>query len=211
MKNALAAIVISVAVAGCSTGPMKAPASYPQLNIKADEANTLLFTKPDLKLGQYSKVYIAPVKVQISNDQGVKDVSDAETATLAAYTERRLKEELGKHATLVNGLAPDVLSVRFMITDLEPTSKAQLVMMVPPFALVNMLSPKGAFLGSITLAGELHEGLESDASVAFVATRSRPGADASVAFSRWAVAERIIDNAAERLASDLAKARETGH
>lgn len=83
-------------------------------------------------------------------------------------------------------------------------------MMVPPFAMINMLSPKGLFLGSITLAGELYEGSAKEPSVAFVATRSRPGVDASVAFSRWAVAEKIIDNAAERLASDLESERAAG-
>ena len=211
MKTTLTALALVLVLAGCSTGNLKAPDSYPQLTVKADEANTLLFAKPNLKLGQYTQACIAPVRVQVSNDQGTKDVTDAEAQKLAAYTQRRLKEEMGKRVTLVNEPGPGVLTVRFLITDLEPTSKAQLVMMVPPFAMVNMLSPKGAFLGSITLAGELYEGLAQEASVAFVGTRSRPGVDATVAFSRWAVAEKIIDNAAERLADDLAKAREAGN
>lgn len=45
---------------------------------------------------------------------------------------------------------------------------------------------------------------------AFVGTRSRPGADATVAFERWAVAEKIIDNAADRLAGDLDSERAAG-
>lgn len=205
------AFSLSLALAGCSTSSLKAPENYPQLTVKADEANTLFFAKQNLKLGQYTKAYIAPVRVQITNDQGTRDVTDAEAQKLAAYTQRRLREEMGKRLTLVGEPGTGVLSVSFLITDLEPTSKAQLVMMVPPFAMLNMLSPKGAFLGSITLAGELYEGLASEASVAFVGTRSRPGVDATVAFSRWAVAEKIIDNAAERLAEDLAKARESGN
>lgn len=211
MKTTLTALALGIALAGCSTGNLKAPDSYPQLTVKADEANTLLFAKPNLKLGQYTKAYIAPVRVQISNDQGTKDVTDADAQKLAAHTQRRLKEEMGKRLTLVGEPGPGVLTVRFLITDLEPTSKAQLVMMVPPFAMVNMLSPKGVFLGSITLAGELYEGLGEEPSVAFVGTRSRPGVDATVALGRWAVAEKIIDNAAERLAEDLAKSREAGN
>lgn len=210
MKATFSVIALSVALAGCSSSALKAPADYPQLNVKADEANTLVFSKQNLNLGKYTKAYVAPVLVQISNEQGTKDVSDEESNKLARYADLRLKENLGKHLTLVNEPGADVLSVRFRILDLQPTSKAQLAMMVPPFAMINMLSPKGLFLGSITLAGELYEGAAKEPSVAFVATRSRPGVDATVAFGRWAVAEKIIDNASERLAGDLASERAAG-
>lgn len=197
------AVAISFVLAGCTSAPIKGPADYPQLNVKADESNTLIFTKPGLDLGSFKKAYVAPVQIQVSNAQGVSNVSDADAQKLAAYTEKSLKEQLGKQMVLVSAPGADVLSVRFRILELEPTSKAQIAMMLPPFSLINMLSPKGAFHGSITLAGELIEGNAKDASVAFVATRSRPGIDASVAFSTWAVAEKVIDNAAERLAKDL--------
>ena len=78
-----------------------------------------------------------------------------------------------------------------------------MVMMVPPFALINMVSPKGLFIGSVTVGGELYEGLAREPSVAFVATRSRPGIDAASAFGRWSAAEKVLENAAERLATDL--------
>lgn len=211
MKTTMTVLALGLALTGCSAGKPKSPDGYPQLMVKADESNTLLFAKPNLRLGQYTKAYIAPVRVQISNDQGTKDITDVEAQTLALYTQRRLKEEMGMKLTLVGEPGPGVLTVRFLITDLEPTSKAQLVMMMPPFAMLNMVSPKGAFFGSITLAGELYEGLDKEPSVAFVGTRSRPGIDATVAFQRWAVAEKIIDNAAARLADDLAKAYEVGN
>lgn len=207
-KTKLSAIILGIALGGCSSSNLKAPPNFPQLTIKADEANTLLFTKPNLALNKYNKIYIAPVTVQISDAQGKHSVTDAEAKRLANHAESRLKEEIGKQKILVDEPDQDVLSIRFIIIDLEPTSKAQLVMMVPPFATINMLLPKGAFLGSITLAGQLHEGLAMEPSVAFVATRSRPGIDATVAFSPWAVAEKIIDKAAERLAADLTRVSE---
>lgn len=203
MKAILLVVATGVILSGCTSTSIRIPDDYPRLILKADEANTLVFTKNNLQLGKYTKVYVAPVLIQIGNAQGTKDVSDAEANKLARFAELRLKEHLGKRMTLVNSPAADVLSVRFRILDLEPTSKAQIAMLVPPFAMVNMLSPKGAFLGSITLAGELYEGNAREPSVAFVGSRSRPGVDASVAFQRWAVAEKIIDNAAERLANDL--------
>ena len=207
-RIASVALTAPVLAAACATTqPPRAPADYPRLTIKADEPNTLFFPKPGLQLGRYTKVHIAPVVVQISDDQGVKDVTSAEAAQLARYTEQQLKDNLSRGMTLVAQPGAGVLSVRFRITDLKPTSKAQLVMMVPPFAVINMLSPKGAFLGSITLAGELYEGTAKEPSVAFIGTRSRPGADATVAFERWAVAEKIIDTAAERLARDLENER----
>jgi hypothetical protein len=211
MKKILLALAAGAALAGCSTTSQKAPENYPQLTVKADEANTFVFAKQNLKLGQYAKAYIAPVLVQVGNDQGVKDVTDDEAYKLAAYTQQRLKEAMAKHFLIVGSPGNGVLTVRFQIMDMQPTSKAQMAMMLPPFAMINMVSPKGVFMGSITLAGELYEGLAKEASVAFVATRSRPGIDASVAFSRWAVAEKVVDNAAVRLAEDLANERSAGN
>ena len=203
IKAILSAVTLGVILIGCSSAPPRVPDDFPRLILKADEANTLVFSRQNLQLGKYKKVYVAPVLVQIANEQNTRDISDEEANKLARYAEWRLKESLAKRMTLVNRPAADVLSVRFRILDIEPTSKAQIAMFVPPFAMINMLSPKGAFLGSITLAGELYEGDAREPSVAFVGTRSRPGIDATVAFQRWAVAEIIIDNAAERLASDL--------
>lgn len=207
MKSSLKLFALALLVAGCATSTLQAPADYPQLSVKADEPNTLFFAKPKLQLGHYRKVHVAPVLVQITDDRGTREVSDAEARQVAAYAEQRLKKVLGATMMLVDQPGPGVLSVRFRITGLEPTSKAQIAMMVPPFAMINMLSPKGTFLGSITLAGALHEGDDSQPSVAFVATRSRPGIDASVAFTRWGVVEKVIDHAAERLADELARQR----
>lgn len=203
MKCILFSVVAVTILTGCSNATIRVPDDYPQLVLDANESNTLVFARQNLQLGKYKKAYVAPVLVQIGNEQGTRNVSDAEASKLARYAELRLKENLGKRMTLVNSPATDVLSVRFRILDLEPTSKAQIAMLVPPFAMINMLTPKGAFMGSITLAGELYEGHADEPSVAFVGTRSRPGVDATVAFQRWAVAEKIIDNAAERLAADL--------
>ena len=83
-------------------------------------------------------------------------------------------------------------------------------MMVPPFSMVNMVSPKGAFTGSVTLAGEFLEGDSKEASAAFVAYGSRPGIDATVAFRRWDAAKKVIDKVTERLVSDLEAQRSAG-
>lgn len=211
MRKIVIALALGATLAGCASTSLKTPNNYPQLSVKADEMDTLVFTKPNIKLGQYTKAYVAPVLIKVDNGQGTNDVTDEEALRLANYTQQRLKEKLSQRLTLVGKPGADVLAVRFQITDMKPTSKAQVVMMVPPFAMINMLSPKGVFLGSITLAGELYEGLAPEPSVAFVASRSRPGIDASVAFSRWAVAEKIIDNATERLANDLTKEQAAGN
>lgn len=206
MKAVTTALIAALAVttsACTSTAQLRAPADYPKLNLKADESNTLLFTKPDLNLSRFSKVYVAPVGVEIRSESSSSDVSDEEAKKIAVYAETVMKEKLAQKMALMTEPGPDVLSVRLRIIGLSPTSSAQIVMMVPPFALINLLSPKGAFIGTITVGGELYEGLAAEPSVAFVATRSRPGADATSAFGRWSAAEKVLDNAAERLANDL--------
>ena len=191
-------------LSACSTTPApRAPDDYPRLSVKADEPNTLRFAKPGIDLSSYAKVFVAPVGVHLGEDGARQDVGDAEARAVAAFAERVLKEKLSRTRQLVAAPAPDVLSVRFRIIGLEPTSSVQMVMMVPPFALINMVSPKGLFIGSVTVGGELYEGLAREPSVAFVATRSRPGIDAASAFGRWSAAEKVLENAAERLATDL--------
>jgi hypothetical protein len=66
-----------------------------------------------------------------------------------------------------------------------------------------MVSLKGLFIGLVSVGGELYDGRASAPSVAVVAARSRPGIDAASAFGRWSAAEKVLGNAAERLATDL--------
>ena len=200
--------VLALAVAGCTvTTPSQAPDGYPVLSVSADEPNTLLFTHPDMNLGAFDRIHVAPVVVVIRSDDKTTTVTTDEARRIGMHAETALRAQLGKHFEVVDKPAVDALGVYFRITDLEPTNAAQVAMMMPPFAMVNMSSPKGAFLGSITISGEIYEGLAEQPSVAFLATRSRPDIDASAAFGRWTVAEKVLDRAAERLAADLDEER----
>ncbi|APC19675.1 hypothetical protein BLL42_28355 (plasmid) [Pseudomonas frederiksbergensis] len=194
-------------LSGCAPTKIAIPDDYPQLKASADERDTLIYVKENANLGNYNKFYVAPIVIESDGVGSSNSITKEEAIEIAHYAENRLQLSLGEKLTLAPRPAPGVLSIHFRIIALTPTSKAQIVMMVPPFALVNLLSSKGLFLGSITLAGEVFEGMALEPSVAFVGTRSRPGADATVAFSRLAVAEKIIDQAAVRLAVDLEKAR----
>jgi len=167
----------------------------------------LVFTKPQLHLEKYDKVYIAPVAIEIRKDDTTTEVTDQEALKIARYTETVLKDKLSTLLKLSDKPGPDVLSMHFRITDLQPTSKAQMAMFVPPFSMINLLSSKGLFLGSITFAGLFYEGTAKEPSVAFVATRSRPGADATVAFGKWTVAETVAENLAEKIVKDLSDLR----
>lgn len=192
----------------CSnTAELRAPADYPRLSVKSDEENTLVFTAPDAQFGKFRKVHVGPVRIQTGKGDAMTDVAPEEAQAIATYAGKAFRQALAKDFQVVNQPGADVLSLRFRIIDLEPTKAAQAVMLVPPFALINLASSKGAFTGSITLAGEFYEGNAQRPSAAFVAFRSRPGVDAVAAFGRWTAVEKVIDKGAERLASDLANAR----
>ena len=211
MKNLPCLIfgLIGVLLLGaCSnTSELRAPADYPRMSVKADEENTLVFTAPDAQFGKYRKVHVAPVRIQTGKGDTMKDIAPEEARAIAAYAEKTFRQALAKDFQVVDHPAADVLTLRFRIIDLEPTNAAQAVMLVPPFALINLASSKGAFTGSITLAGEFFEGNTRQPSAAFVAFRSRPGVDAVSAFGRWTAVEKVIDKGAERLANDLLNAR----
>ena len=190
-----------VTLAACSP-KLTTPEGFPALYVSPDNGNVLIFAKPDLDFSHYRKVLIEPTRVKLPQE-GTAAATEDETAQLAAYVDERLRQSLAKLFEIVDTPADDVLRIRFSIVGAEPTNKAQMVMMVPPFAMVNMVSPKGAFTGSVTLAGEFFDGSSQEASAAFVAYGSRPGIDATVAFRRWDAAKKVIDNVTEQLASDL--------
>jgi hypothetical protein len=199
-----------LAIAGCSSPRLIAPEGFPRMTVDPNDESTLVFAKPGLDLGGYRRVFIEPVRMLSTVASDTSEVKSAEALEIAQFAGKQFADTLGKQFEIVAKPGAGVLRLRFTITDLQPTSAAQVVMMVPPFAMVNMVSPKGAFLGSITLAGEFFEETATDPSVAFVAYRSRPGIDATVAFGRWTVAKKVISNAAERLANDLVALRSKG-
>ncbi|MCU0974950.1 MAG: DUF3313 domain-containing protein [Steroidobacteraceae bacterium] len=192
-----------LALAGCGNPKLVAPDDYPQLYVSPDDSNVLLFTKPGLDLSGYRKVLLEPTEIRIQDETGVHAAQDAGASEVAAYADTRLRAELSRSFELVDTPAADVLRIRFRVLDAKPTSKGQVAMMLPPFSMVNMVSPKGIFTGSVTIAGEFREGLADDMSVAFVAYGTRPGIDATVAFRPWDAAKKVVDRIAVRLARDL--------
>lgn len=192
--------VLLLALVGCAP-KLATPEGYPTLYVSPDNDNVLVFAKPGLDLSSYRRVMLEPTEGHLPDAEGI-DI-EAVQKELANYVDAKLNEKLSRSFEIVANPAPDVLRIRFRIVGAEATSKAQLVMMVPPFSMVNMVSPKGAFTGSVTLAGEFLEGDSKEASAAFVAYGSRPGIDATVAFRRWDAAKKVIDKVTERLASDL--------
>jgi hypothetical protein len=156
-----------------------------------------------LDLSGYRKVLLEPTEIKVQDESGLHSAQDAGASEVAAYADRRLREELSRSFELVDAPDRDVLRIRFRILDAQPTSKGQVAMMLPPFSMINMVSPKGIFTGSVTIAGEFREGFSEDMSVAFVAYGTRPGMDASVAFRPWDAAKKVTDRIAVRLARDL--------
>jgi hypothetical protein len=191
-----------VGLSACSP-KLQTPEGYPTLYVSPDNSNVLVFAKPHLDLSAYRSIHIDPITVKLPADAA----GDADQ--VASYLDAQLRANLSKSFTLVDQPGPDVLRLRFSVVGAEPTSKAQMVMMVPPFSMVNMVSPKGAFIGSVTIGGEVFEGTAKEASAAFLVYGSRPGIDATVQFRRWDAAKKVIDKFAERLAEDLELLRKT--
>lgn len=125
---------LALSLTACSgTPPLRGPADYPTLSIKADEPNTRVFVKPGIDLRRYRKVFVAPVAVQTGEEGARTDVGDDEAKAVARHAGQALKDRLSRSRQRV----------------------------------------------------------------------AAPGIDAAAAFGRWSAAEKILDNAAERLAADL--------
>lgn len=122
---------------------------------------------------------------------------------MASCSRQQFAREPGKQLTVASSSAYDVFRLSLSTTDLQPASAADAVIVVPPFAIINVLIPRSTFIGSTTMAGEPFEGNATVSSTAFVVRRSRSGIDATVASGRWTAARQIIANTAEKLAGAL--------
>jgi hypothetical protein len=204
---ALALTGMLLGLAGCAP-ELATPDGHPARYVLPENDNVLVFAEPGPDFSPYRRVMLEPTEVHLPNAEGI-DI-EAVQRELAKFVDIKLNEHLSKSFEIVGKPGPDFLRIRFRIVGAEATSKAQLVMMVPPFSMVNMVSPRGAFTGSVTLAGEFFEGESKEASAAFVAYGSRPGIDATVAFRRWDAAKKVIDKMAEFLAQDFEALRSAG-
>ncbi|WP_284947728.1 DUF3313 domain-containing protein [Acidisoma cladoniae] len=119
--NALIALALCVAVAGCGTAK---PVDYTGLASSAqlapntqDDAGRVpyRFSTP-VDWRHYDSVVIDPVVIYRGSESQFGTMSDASKTELANYLQAKFEKALTKRFTLINGPAPNALRVRLTLT-----------------------------------------------------------------------------------------------
>ena len=119
-----------------------------------------VYMNKGVNFGQYNKVIMDQVTFYLKNDAKDKGIQPDDIKELTEAFDNAVRENIGKNYPLVDQPGPDVMRIRFAITDLVPNKPGiSAVTTVMPIGLgVSML--KKAVTGKHTGVGETNMELE---------------------------------------------------
>ena len=174
---------------------------------KGDEA-LLTYRNPRANWSRYKKVLIDPVAIYTAPNAELRSDSREEQAALATYFAAALRQELGKHFTIVTTRGPDVLRIRTALTDADQSEVLlDTVSTVMPIGLA-LSTLKRATTGSDSAVGFAQAEAEVVDAQTFTrlaaAVDKRYGTKALRSkFGSWNHAKEAMDYWAAQLASRL--------
>jgi hypothetical protein len=215
LKNFLALVLCSAALAGCAT---TRPVNYQGLASVSqlapnpqDKAGHVpfLYSADDSEWHKYSAVIVDPVTVYSGPDQQFGDTSDANKAALAAYMQKQFAEALKPRFALLTEPGPATLRIHVTLAGVETSIPVlcSLTKIVPVTLIVNVVQTardrQAMFTGSVSYAVEIYDSASNQLLRAYVA-KQYPWAENLVAsFGTSAASEAGIRNGAKDLVNQL--------
>jgi len=127
MKKILMSVLIvlvmaSVALAEEGSGFLGDWRSYNLLQKNPEFKNIRDYRYPGARVSDYNKFLIRPVKIYLSPESEAekRDISDEEMSRLARFFREEIVDTLSDKYAVVHSAGPDVLELRFAITDAWP-------------------------------------------------------------------------------------------
>jgi hypothetical protein len=166
----------------------------------------LAYVNPNAQWSKYTKIQLQPVEFWAAADS---KVSIADQEMLTTYFYNRLKEDLGKHFTLVDQSGPGVLTLRVALMDATTATPGlrSISIIVPQARVLNGLQSLAtgsyAFVGSAE--GEMKATDSTTGELLAGAVDQRAGGMGikNAASFRWGDAENTIDYWADRITNRL--------
>jgi hypothetical protein len=182
--------------------------NYPKFEEGTDDID-LVWKKKAVNFGRYDKVMMDRVVFYFSDQSDYQGIDPDELKELADLFHKAMAEALQDKYPFVDTPAPDVLRLRFAITEVEQSRPAlNAVTTVLPIGLGISLIKKGA-TGEHTNVGGASMELEGIDSMTnervFAAIDKEPGAKLE-GFSKWGAAEEAFEFWAKRLRKGLDEA-----
>lgn len=233
-----------VLLAACATGPTSEQApppsayaaflTYPdRLQPVPGDDGAYRWIDPGANLGQYNKILLERIQVQLASDADYKAVDPTQLKALTDYFHQAIVKALGNAYPVVTQPGPGVLRVRVTIVDLVPTKpEMSVVALVVPYATVADVAsgaasggPVGSapYLGRTGIAAQFIDSRTSRVIAEYADTRvgrkyvvdtskgvgnaiTTGFSDYAKAYSTWAYAEQAFDGWARLLRARLDQA-----
>lgn len=147
-----------VFVVGCGSGQRQNAgflADYSKLKPSDRIKGAMVDAKPDTDLRKYRSFMVDPVGIHFAPDAKGTAVDPAVLKELSDYFRSRLIEELGKHYTIVDKPATNVMQLRVAITDVERTIRAMNIHPATKLSGVGLGGASCEAMGDDAATGEL--------------------------------------------------------
>lgn len=170
-----------------------------------DTDETLMYVGADTaKFKTYTKVWLEPVTVWRGEKSSAKDLDKEDADYVAQYLQARLNEELQKDYTMVQEAGPNVVRVRFGITEAEKGIPGldNITALHPGALLISkgkkQISGTESFVGATTIEMKLTDSQTDELLVAAVDRRGG-GKYVWKSLNRWEDFEQAADYYAKHL------------
>jgi hypothetical protein len=175
---------------------------YAKLEPGPEGGAKLRWLKPGVNFGKYNKVMLDSVVFFFADDSEYKGMDPSELKKLGDDFNLALVDALKERYPIVSEPAPDVIRLRFAITDLKESRPAlSAITSVVPIGLGISLVKKGAtggWTGSGATSGEMMA-LDSMTNDVIAAVQDTRTAGFTERFSKWGSAQEAFKYWAERL------------
>lgn len=222
MKKMICVLAGIVLLMGCATtqsGDMSAPPTdqtgflkgyYDRLEPGPKDGAKLRWIKPNADFGRYNYVMLDSVVFFFDDASEYKGIDPNDLKELADNFNQQLVDALKAKYPVVAAPGPDVVRLRFAITDLKQSNPAiSGITSVIPVGLAVSIVKKGAtdsWAGSGATSGEMMA-LDSQTNEVIAVAQDEKTAGFTERFSKWGSAEEAFKFWAERLVAFLDKAR----
>jgi hypothetical protein len=171
------AVLGAVLLLACAPRPHVSPSGflgdYSDF-VREDGSETLIYEKPGVTLKPYSRVLLEPVHVTLDPKAGSQPVDPAELAALADYLHDALVIAVRDAYPLADAPAPDVLTLRILLTDVVPTKPALntagnvLLPVRAASAAKRAVTGTDLFVGQVAIEAELLDSVSGERLIAIV-------------------------------------------
>jgi hypothetical protein len=178
---------------------------YPELKEGPSGGAELVYIKEGVNFKSYNKIMLDHVVFFFSDDAEYKGINADEMKELSDYFHKAMVKELGDAYPLVKEHGPDVLRIRFAVTELTAGKPAlNVITTVVPIGLAisivkRMATGTHTFVGGASMEAELLDSWSNERLAVAIDTQSGKKYQVVKGAQKWGHAEAAFDFWAKRL------------